>query len=377
SAGLTRFRDYLAGYTESAQFALLAKQTEQLQGELSSVKYCVIIKDNSVGVRKYESELDYSAMVEDTFARFQEGAAKDYRVKFPENRSMNHVEAQILDRVARLYPEVFSRLDEYTSQNRDYLDEKVAAFDREIQFYVAYLEHVGRLERAGLEFCLPEVTRASKQIYAQQAFDLALAHKLVGEGAKVVRNDFHLAGRERIIVVTGPNQGGKTTFARAFGQLHYLAGLGLPVPARKARLFLFDRLFTHFEREERVRNLRGKLHDDLVRLRDILDHVTSDSIVIMNEPFASTTVSDAVFLGGKVMGALDKLDVLGVIVTFLDELTSMSDKAVSMVSMIAPEDPAVRSTYEIVRKPADGRAYALAIARKYRLTYDALKERLG
>jgi len=288
---------------------------------------------------------------------------------------MDLVEARIFELVVRLFPRVFSGLEEYGRRHRVFLDECVERFDREAQFYVAFLALAEPLVKAGLSFCYPEVSVDSKEELARGAFDLALAVKLQREGALPVCNDFYLSGAERAIVVTGPNQGGKTTFARMFGQLHYLAGLGCPVPGSEARLFLPDRVLTHFERRECLDSERGKLEDELLRGHELLQQATGNSLVIMNEGFTSTTLSDARLIGTKVLERITRLGSLCVYVTFVDELASMSEVTVSMVGQVEASDPS-RRTFRIVRGPASGLAYAAAIADKYGLGYEHLRERL-
>lgn len=376
SPGLKAWHDYIAAYIDSPPFTALISETRELKEKFSRVSYCLQITGNRVNVRSFHSESDYSAQVAKTFAKFERKAVRDYTVQLPSFPGLNHVEEKILDRVARLHPDLFQDLDRFCVRHGSYLDEKIAAFDREIQFYLSYLDYIAVLRRAGLKFCYPQVSDHSKDELNSEGFDLALAYKLCSEGLAVVCNDYFLKGSERILVVSGPNQGGKTTFARSFGQLHYLASLGCPVPGREARLFLFDRLFTHFEKEETITNLHGKLQDDLTRIHQILKESTAKSIIIVNEIFTSTTLVDALYLGKKILERIIRLDALCVCVTFIDELSTLSEKTVSMVSSVAPDNPAQR-TFKIQRRPADGLSYALIIAQKYGISYDQLKERIA
>jgi DNA mismatch repair ATPase MutS len=97
--------------------------------------------------------------------------------------------------------------------------------------------------------------------------------------------------------------------------------------------------------------------------------------VILNEIFTSTTLQDALFLSRQILDRLIDRDLLCVCVTFLDEMSRLGPSTVSMVSTVRPDDPATR-TFKVVRQVADGRAYALAVANRYGLTYERLRARL-
>ncbi len=375
SRGLQQFRSFLVQYSGSEDFKLLKEETEKIRTVLATVRYSLHIRQGRVTVDRDQGSRDYSLEVLETFEKFRQADLRSLRLRMPSSNEMNHIEARILELVAKLHSDIFTHLEEFCGQFRNYCHEVIAVFDREIQFYLSVLQQLEQVRKAGLAFCYPELSSLSKEVEALETFDFALANRLVRARRDVVTNSFYLRGPERIFVVSGPNQGGKTTFARTFGQLHYLAALGCPVPGKSAKLLLFDHIFTHFEKEENVQNLRGKLEDELVRINETLETATARSIVIMNESFLSTTLNDALFLSREVMKQIADLNLLCVSVTFLDELASFNEATVSMVSTVDPKDPQER-TFKVVRKPADGLAYAIAIAEKYQLTYHAVKARL-
>jgi DNA mismatch repair ATPase MutS len=375
SAGLRTVRAYLDHYLSSAGFSALDRESRDVERALGGIVYCLDVEYGKVRVTRFEGQADYAEQVEGTFRRFRGDGRRKVTATEDKAPDLNHVEAAVLEMVAQLFPDQFAALHSFCDRHQDFVDQGVSAVDREAMFYLGYLEYLRPLRQAGFPVCYPEVSR-SKEVSAEGAYDLALAAQAVSRARAVVGNDVRVGRGERVLVVTGPNQGGKTTFARMFAQLHHLGALGCPVPAKAARLFLPDQILAHFDRQEDLNDLRGKLEDDLVRIRDILLRATSDSIVVTNELFASTSLADAQQLGARIIREIIATDMLAVYVTFVDELAFLAPQVVSMTATVDPRNPSVR-TFHVVRRRADGRAYATAIAAKYGLDRKTLKERLA
>ena len=137
----------------------------------------------------------------------------------------------------------------------------------------------------------------------------------------MVGNDLDLGGRA-LVLVTGANQGGKSTFLRSFGAAQLLMQAGLCVPATHFSASVCAGVFTHFRREE-DRDLRsGKLNEELSRMSALIPRLRPGTLLLMNESFAATNEREGSEIAGEILRALIGHGVRVIFVTHLYALAS-------------------------------------------------------
>lgn len=373
SAGLTSFREWLGIYINSEEFVRLKEDTERLLQRFDTMKFHFKIKRDRVIISTGFLEEDYCRQLSDTFRETPEES--HYYQKNPFGTTLlSSLEVTILGILKRQYAEVFAELEAYDRVHQDFIHQTISEFELESQFYIAFCIYREKMKEIKFHFCYPEV-HPGEQFRISKGYDLALAKKNAQQDKEVVFNDCYFSREEKFFVITGPNQGGKTTFARALGQIVYFGSIGLMVPCETAGIPVFDGIYTHFAVEENLDTGAGKLKEELIRLKDLMSNVTRHSFVIINEVFTSATSYDAFIMGKKVIDYFLKEDCLGVYVTHIYELTKGDGRIISLVACLLDEESNIR-TFKIERKPADGRSYANTIAGKHHLTYQEIKERL-
>ena len=206
----------------------------------------------------------------------------------------------------------------------------------ELAFLLGAVQLGDRLAGAGLATCFPELVpggaaapaggegaRATPdepptapRWRARGLYDPALALRI---GSEVVPGDLDADGAT-LVVITGANQGGKSTLVRAIGAAQVLAQAGLFVPAGALRLELRPQVYVHFGREEDRRLRRGRLEEELARMRRIIEQLGPGDLLLANESFASTNEAEGSALAHGVFVALADARVRVVAVTHLYEL---------------------------------------------------------
>jgi DNA mismatch repair ATPase MutS len=138
---------------------------------------------------------------------------------------------------------------------------------------------------------------------------------------RTVGNDVNCDGKP-LVVITGANRGGKSTFLRGVGLAHLMMQGGMFVAAEAFRANVCSGIFTHFKREEDATMQSGKLDEELSRISTIVDAIVPDSIVLLNESFASTNEREGSEIATQIVRAFLKM---GIKVFYVTHLFALSD----------------------------------------------------
>lgn len=370
SRGLLEFRAWLGTYISKESFQKFKKASVEVAEQIKKLNFTFCIKRDRIIIKEGSLEEDYCRQLLDTLKKPCEEDQSYMDNPFASIAS-SEFEKTLLFKLKKSYMNTFMKLSEYDSKYDYFIERTLIDFELEIQFYIAFLKYKKKMEKIGFHFCYPET---DDRFEVTQLYDLALAKANAHKDKKVIFNDAYFNEGEKFFVITGPNQGGKTTYARALGQVLYFASIGLFVPAQSAKLPVFDGIFTHFATEEKIDSGAGKLKEELYRLKTMMNKVTNHSFVIINEIFTSATSYDAYIMGKRVLDYFIDRECLGVYVTHISELTK-DGRIVSMVASMLSQESNIR-TFKIERRPSDGRSYANSIVEKYHMSYDMIKERI-
>jgi DNA mismatch repair ATPase MutS len=187
------------------------------------------------------------------------------------------------------------------AQSTDHILSFFTMLRTELAFYIGCLNLYGQLTQMGepLSFPLP-VTPGERRHFFKGLYDVCLALTL---GQKIVGNEVE-ADHKNLMIITGANQGGKSTFLRSIGVAQLMMQCGMFAPAESFCANVCDGLFTHYKREEDVTMSSGKLDEELSRMSDIVDNITSNSIVLFNESFAATNEREGSEIARQIVSAL-------------------------------------------------------------------------
>lgn len=272
----------------------------------------------------------------------------------------------------------------------------------EVYYYIGGSKLARNLLDNGLPVCFPTPAPADERVFiVKDIYDASFAIRILHDtGIKalqniVVTNDVRMCDNPgRMLILTGANQGGKTTFTRACGISQILFQAGLPIPGTEGRISPVDNIYTHFPELEKNSISEGRLGEECIRLEGILPRLTKYSMILMNESLSSTSHQESITIAEEIMKYLRRIGARGIFATHMHELAEEIEEInkipelSNLVSLVAGVDESrlmevmteegvkkytgSKRTYKIIEAPPQGRSFALDIAKTYGISYEQL-----
>ena len=388
--------DFITELSESDYFKELCKKLEALSSHVHDVKSITVgvnldrqLRPESAGVISVNSEEFKSGKVLDKILRFSfKNDAFTCIAElspFGKGQSENRKEALVgafnsaIEDVFRSSVKGWRNIvGEYVIDNTDFLLHLLP----EIEFVSKATELMNRLsDKAGCEITMPEVLPGEdKEFSAVNLYNPRVALMIDDE---IVTNDFSFDDNARIYVLTGPNRGGKSVITVAVGAAQALCQLGLPVPAKSARISVADGIYTHFPEGADDTIDKGRLGEECARLKEIFDSATENSLILLNESLSSTGAYEATYIASEILSGFAVERCRGIFSTHLHDLAanisdinlrSREHGGVAIDTLVAGIEEGRRS-FKIFRAKPDGKSYAKDIVDKYGLSFESLIKR--
>lgn len=179
-------------------------------------------------------------------------------------------------------------------------------------FYRGAVNLRHHMKRSGIEYCFPTVCDNKNLSFIElKEFVMCMEQRVnaVGNTCSILN--------KQLVIITGANQGGKSTFLRSVGIAQVMMQAGLPVAAEDFSSGIFPSLFTHFTRREDSAMNSGRLDEELGRMNSIIENLDDRSLVLLNESFATTTEVDGSIIAYDIIKALNEAGVKILTVTHL------------------------------------------------------------
>jgi MutS-like protein len=235
------------------------------------------------------------------------------------------------------------------AQSADHIGSYFTMLRAELGFYVGCLNLADRLAVKGLPTTIPEPAQSSSPTFSCTGLrDACLG---LESGHPVVGNDVHADGKP-LVIITGANSGGKSTFLRSVGLAQLMMQCGLFVTAEHYRAGAAHGIFTHFIRPEDPGMTSGRLDDELARMRAIVDHIGPHCLMLFNESFAGTNEREGSEIGYQVVRALLDAQVTVFFVTHRFDFAERFQRqhAATTLFLRAEREPGGRRNYKLAVK---------------------------
>ncbi|MFC4242924.1 hypothetical protein ACFOYW_06040 [Gryllotalpicola reticulitermitis] len=272
-----------------------------------------------------------------------------------------HALGGLRDRVLRLAATA-------VSQAAEHIQRFFSALRAELAFYIGCLNVHENLRAKGLRICRPAPQPVGvRALTAADLYDPCLAQRAP---QPVQGNDLAADGK-RLIMVTGANQGGKSTFLRSLGLAHIMMQAGMPVAAASFAASAVTGIFAHYAREEDPTMTAGKFDEELARMSRIAHRIRPGALLLSNESFATTNEVEASEIATDILRALGEAGVTVAFVTHIYELAHRYERSSTTLFLRAERDASGRRDFRLREAPPELTSYAQDL---YRTTFNATSE---